>query len=308
MIRVRGMHKSYRTGKLVTPVLHGVDLDIERGDMVSIVGPSGSGKSTLMHAIGGLDRGYEGTIEVDGHDLHRMSDVELSTYRNEKVGFIFQTFNLLSHRTCAENVALPALFARGKEALAPAEALERARGVLERVDLADKVDALPTTLSGGQRQRVAIARALFNQPELMLCDEPTGNLDSAMGRTIMALFERLNEEDGITVLVVTHDPKIAAATRRTIRVQDGRVLEGSGVDAPPAPAEDVTGPDAPPVAADAPADVTADAPADAPAGETTGAPPATHAPPVAADAPQGVAPETPADPDPDPDEQQEARR
>lgn len=226
MIRVRGMHKSYRTGKLVTPVLHGVDLDIAAGEMVSIVGPSGSGKSTLLHAIGGLDRDYEGTIEVGERDLRAMSDVELSDYRNRHVGFVFQTFNLLPHQTCAENVALPALFARGEESLSPPQALDRARDVLARVDLTEKVDAQPTTLSGGQRQRVAIARALFNQPQLMLCDEPTGNLDSAMGQAIMDLFARLNEEDGITVVIVTHDPKISAATQRTVRVQDGRVLEG----------------------------------------------------------------------------------
>jgi len=225
MIRVRGMHKSYRTGKIVTPVLHGVDLDIEDGEMVSIVGPSGSGKSTLLHAIGGLDRDYEGRIEVDGRELQSMSDVELSRYRNEHVGFVFQTFNLLNHQTCAENVALPALFARGKELLTHADALVRAREVLARVDLAEKVDAPPTMLSGGQRQRVAIARALFNHPRLMLADEPTGNLDSVMGATILELFRRLNEEDGITVVIVTHDPKIAASTHRTVRVQDGRVVE-----------------------------------------------------------------------------------
>jgi putative ABC transport system ATP-binding protein len=225
MIRVRGMHKSYRTGKLVTPVLHGVDLDIADGEMVSIVGPSGSGKSTLLHAIGGLDRDYEGAIEVDGRELRGMSDVDLSRYRNEHVGFVFQTFNLLHHQTCAENVALPALFARGNDVPSHAAALVRAREVLARVDLADKVDAPPTTLSGGQRQRVAIARALFNHPRLMLADEPTGNLDSVMGATIIELFRRLNDEDGITVIIVTHDPKIAAATQRTVRVQDGRVVE-----------------------------------------------------------------------------------
>ena len=225
MIRVRGMHKSYRTGKLVTPVLHGVDLDIDDGEMVSIVGPSGSGKSTLLHAIGGLDRDYEGTIEVAGRELQSRSDVELSRYRNEHVGFVFQTFNLLNHQTCAENVALPALFSRGKELLSHADALVRAREVLTRVDLAEKVDVPPTTLSGGQRQRVAIARALFNRPRLMLADEPTGNLDSVMGANIIELFRRLNEEDGITVVIVTHDPKIAASTKRTVRVQDGKVLE-----------------------------------------------------------------------------------
>ncbi len=226
MIRVRGMHKSYRTGKLVTPVLHGVDLDIADGEMVSIIGPSGSGKSTLMHAIGGLDRDYEGTIEVGGRDLRALSDVELSRYRNEHVGFVFQTFNLLNHQTCAENVALPALFARGDDLLSHAQAMARAHEVLIRLDLRDKIDALPTTLSGGQRQRVAIARALFNHPRLMLCDEPTGNLDTVMGASIIDLFRQLNEEDGITVVIVTHDPKISASTQRTVRVQDGRVLEG----------------------------------------------------------------------------------
>jgi ABC-type lipoprotein export system ATPase subunit len=226
MIRVRGMHKSYRTGKLVTPVLQGVDLDIADGEMVSIVGPSGSGKSTLLHAIGGLDRDYEGTIEVGGRDLRSMSDAELSQYRNQHVGFVFQAFNLLGHRSCAENVALPALFARGDDALSHPAALARAREVLGRVDLSDKVDALPPTLSGGQRQRVAIARALFNRPRLMLCDEPTGNLDTVMGAAIIDLFRRLNDEDGITVLIVTHDPTISASTHRTVRVQDGQVLEG----------------------------------------------------------------------------------
>ena len=226
MIRVRGMQKSYRTGKLVTPVLHGVDLEIAEGEMVSIIGPSGSGKSTLLHAIGGLDRDYEGTIEVEGRDLRKMSDVELSDYRNRHVGFVFQTFNLLPHRSCLENVALPALFARGDGVLTPEKAEERAREVLRRVDLDDKIDALPTTLSGGQRQRVAIARALFSQPRLMLCDEPTGNLDSQMGAIIMELFGRLNREDGITVVIVTHDPRIATATDRTVRVEDGKVLEG----------------------------------------------------------------------------------
>ena len=227
MIRVRGMQKSYRTGKLVTPVLHGVDLDIEDGEMVSIIGPSGSGKSTLLHAIGGLDRDYEGTIEVGDRDLRKMSDRELSEYRNLHVGFVFQAFNLLPHQTCAENVALPALFARGDKALAPADALAQARAALERVDLADKVDAPPTTLSGGQKQRVAIARALFNKPRLMLCDEPTGNLDSKMGDAIIELFSQLNRDDGITVVLVTHDPKIAASTSRTVQVKDGKVVEKS---------------------------------------------------------------------------------
>lgn len=225
MIRVQGMRKSYRTGKLVTEVLHGVDLQIDEGALVSIVGPSGSGKTTLLHTIGGLDRDYQGEVVVDGRDLHQLSDVELSDYRNRKVGFVFQHFYLLPHLTCTENVALPALFARGEATLTPKQAEDRAREVLAQVDLEDKADLPPTTLSGGQRQRVAIARALFQRPRLMLCDEPTGNLDSKMGGAIMDLFCELNENERITMLIVTHDPKIAASARRQIRVQDGNIEE-----------------------------------------------------------------------------------
>jgi ABC-type lipoprotein export system ATPase subunit len=225
MIRVRGMRKSYRTGKHTNEVLRGVDLDVARGELVSIVGPSGSGKTTLLHTIGGLDSDYEGLVEVDGKDLHGLSDRELSDYRNRKVGFVFQAFYLLPHLTCVENVALPSVFARGNGAFDSETAAARAREVLVQVELEAKVDAKPTTLSGGQRQRVAIARALFNRPTLMLADEPTGNLDSKMGAQIIDLFKRLNDEHDITVLIVTHDHRIASAASRTIRVEDGHVLE-----------------------------------------------------------------------------------
>ena len=225
MIRVRSMHKAYRTGRIVNEVLHDVDLEIDDGEMVTIIGPSGSGKTTLLLAIGGLDRDYRGTIEVDGKDLHKLDDVSLSDYRNRSIGFVFQSFNLLEHMTCRENVALPALFARGKDAVEPKKALARAAEVLERVGLAEKVDAPPNTLSGGQKQRVAIARALFNQPRMLLCDEPTGNLDSAIGGQIIDLFAELNREEGITVLIVTHDPRISEATPRTIRVEDGKIYD-----------------------------------------------------------------------------------
>lgn len=224
MIRIRGMHKSYSTGKVVTDVLRGVDLDIEDGEFISIIGPSGSGKSTLLHAVGGLDSDYKGSIEVEGKDLAKLSDAELSVYRNETVGFVFQSFYLLPHLTCLENIALPAMFKRGGE-LDEAGAKARAMAVLEEVDLVGKADALPTMLSGGQRQRIAIARALFNKPKIMLCDEPTGNLDSKTGAAILALFRTLNEKDGITVLVVTHDPGIAASTARKILVADGALTE-----------------------------------------------------------------------------------
>ncbi len=227
MIRIRGMRKSYTTGKVVTDVLRGVDLDIEDGEFISIIGPSGSGKSTLLHAIGGLDSDYTGSIEVGGRDLAKLRDAELSAYRNETVGFVFQSFYLLPHLTCLENIALPAVFKRGQE-LDQAAAHARARAVLAQVDLAEKADALPTMLSGGQRQRVAIARALFNRPKMLLCDEPTGNLDSKAGGAILDLFRTLNEKDGITVLVVTHDPSIAASTPRRILVSDGALTEGDG--------------------------------------------------------------------------------
>jgi len=224
MIRIRGMHKSYTTGKMVTEVLRGVDLDIDNGEFISVIGPSGSGKSTLLHAVGGLDSDYTGAIEVDGKDLAKLSDAELSAYRNETVGFVFQSFYLLPHLTCLENIALPAVFKRGAEADVEA-ANKRAREVLEEVDLSEKADVFPTMLSGGQRQRIAIARALFNKPQVMLCDEPTGNLDSKTGTAIIDLFRKLNEDDGITVLIVTHDPRIANSTSRKILVADGALTE-----------------------------------------------------------------------------------
>jgi ABC-type lipoprotein export system ATPase subunit len=254
------MRKSYRTGKIVNEVLHDVDLDIARGDMVSIVGPSGSGKSTLLHALGGLDRDYTGSIEVDGRDLHKLSDTELSDYRNRHVGFIFQSFNLLEHLTCRENVALPSFFARGDNAAPPSTARQRAADLLARVGLGDKIDASPNTLSGGQKQRVAIARALFNRPDMMLCDEPTGNLDSKTGAQVIDLFRRLNTEDDITILIVTHDPRISAVTQRTVRVEDGNLHEHTANDGKVN--VDVYGADAAAAKADADADAD-DAAADA---------------------------------------------
>jgi putative ABC transport system ATP-binding protein len=225
MIRVKGLRKSYRSGKVVNEVLRDVDLDVATGELASIVGPSGSGKTTLLHAIGGLDTDYEGDVVVDGKKLRQLADAELSAYRNRDVGFVFQSFYLLPHLTCRENVALPALFARGVEVPSHRKTLARAAEVLEQVDLAEKVDARPTTLSGGQRQRVAIARALFNRPKLMLCDEPTGNLDSAMGKNIIELFRRLNEQEKITIIIVTHDPTVSSLTPRTIVCRDGKLFE-----------------------------------------------------------------------------------
>jgi len=228
MIELRGLSKSYRSGTATTQVLRDVELSIAHGELVSLIGRSGSGKTTLLHAIGGLDRNYTGTVRVGGQDLRALRDGGLSDYRNRTVGFVFQSFYLLPHLSCAENVALPAVFAR-RAPQSKASIQARVLEVLRHVDLEEKAGALPSTLSGGQRQRVAIARALFNRPSLMLCDEPTGNLDREMGEAIMRLFRRLNEEEEITMIIVTHDPAIASSADRQLVVRDGTVHEEGAV-------------------------------------------------------------------------------
>lgn len=228
MIRLRGVRKQYTTNKVVNEVLRGVDLEIEAGESVAIVGRSGSGKTTLLNIIGALDSQYEGSVEVDGRELRTLDDVAISSYRNQNIGFIFQSFYLLEHMSCVENVALPAVFARGDAVIDHAAALARAREVMAQVELSDKCDALPNTLSGGQKQRVAIARALFNRPKLMICDEPTGNLDVSTATSILNLFGRLNEEQGITLVIVTHDLGISRACKRVVHIHEGRIAEGAG--------------------------------------------------------------------------------
>jgi putative ABC transport system ATP-binding protein len=225
MIRVRGLDKRYRGPGGDVHVLRGVDLDIAAGEMVAITGRSGSGKTTLLNVIGGLDSEWSGQVAVDGQDLHVMSDLALSDYRNQRVGFVFQAFHLLDHLSVLENAALPARFQRGKQALSEAAAHTRAKEVLERVGLADKLHVLPTHLSGGQKQRVAIARALFNEPSLLVCDEPTGNLDRATGDAVLRLFRELNEQRGVTLLVVTHDEHLATRLDRTVALEDGKILQ-----------------------------------------------------------------------------------
>lgn len=228
MIRLRGVRKTYTTNKVVNEVLKGVDLDIEAGEFVAIVGRSGSGKTTLLNIIGALDSQYEGSVEVDGKELRTLNDVAISHYRNQNIGFIFQSFYLLEHMTCVENVALPGSFARGINAIDRQAALARAREVMAEVELAEKCDAFPNTLSGGQKQRVAIARALFSKPKLMICDEPTGNLDTSTAHSILELFRKLNEEQGITLVIVTHDDMISKACKRVVRIADGSIVEGAG--------------------------------------------------------------------------------
>ena len=230
IIKLRKVDKFYGKGAGQQQVLHSVDADIERGELVSIVGTSGSGKSTLLNVIGGLDREYSGSVEVLGHAYQTLSDGRLSRLRNTNIGFIFQAFNLLDHLNCWENVALPAFFGHH-----PGNIMQQAKEHLARVGLADKVDTKPGNLSGGQKQRVAIARALFNKPELLLCDEPTGNLDSKTGLQIIDLFSSLNEDDGITVIIVTHELRVSRVADRMIQLEDGRVIdpEKSGRDSRP---------------------------------------------------------------------------
>lgn len=224
MIRVRGVHKSFRVGKAELPVLRGVDFEVAAGEFVAVVGRSGSGKSTLLGILGGLDTDYRGEVEVAGQDLRKLSDAQLSLYRNTTIGFVFQAFHLLEHLSCVDNAALPALFRRGeklgREALAA-----RARELMELVGIGDKAEARPGTLSGGQKQRLAIARALFHEPRLLICDEPTGNLDSASAQAVLELFKRLCKESKVTLLIVTHDPVIAASADRVIEIRDGQIVE-----------------------------------------------------------------------------------
>jgi ABC-type lipoprotein export system ATPase subunit len=221
IIQFSGINKSYNTGKISNQVLYEVDLVVKKGELLAVIGTSGSGKSTLLNIIGGLDRGYTGVAKVAGQDLSKLADHHLSHFRNEKVGFVFQQFNLLEHLSSAENVALPAMFARSRVA----DARQRAIDALARVGMKDRADDLPANLSGGQKQRVAIARALFNKPPILLCDEPTGNLDSKTGKQIIDLFAALNRDDGITLIIVTHEDRVSTVAHRILRLDDGRMSE-----------------------------------------------------------------------------------
>ncbi|MEE9401352.1 MAG: ABC transporter ATP-binding protein [Dehalococcoidia bacterium] len=221
MIELHDVWRLYHMGGETINALAGIDLKVSEGEFITIVGPSGSGKSTLLNIIGGLDTPTIGRIEVDGQDLSKASDRDLSLYRNKKVGFIFQTFNLQPTHTALENVSLPLVFAK-----VPLWRRKRiAREVMKTVDLSDRLRHKPNQLSGGERQRVAIARALVNDPKILLADEPTGNLDSKTGEQIMELLTRLNKERGITLLLVTHDLRTAGYADRMLRMLDGQVAE-----------------------------------------------------------------------------------
>jgi len=221
MIRLTGVHKVYDAGETAVLALRGIDLAISPGEYIALMGPSGSGKSTLMHILGCLDAPTQGEYFLDGTPVSGLSSRALAGIRNRKVGFVFQSFNLLPRATILRNVELPMLYA----GVSRHERRERALAALTRVGLADRAKALPTQLSGGQKQRVAIARALVNDPPIVLADEPTGNLDSKTGQEILAIFDGLQRE-GHTVLLVTHDAAIAAHAHRIVRMVDGLIDNG----------------------------------------------------------------------------------
>ena len=228
MLSLRDIHKSFFIG---TPnefeVLHGINLDVKKGEFVSIVGASGSGKSTLMNIIGALDRPTSGEYELDGVDIGSAKDHALSGIRNRKIGFVFQTYNLIARTNALKNVELPMLYA----GMSGRERTNRAKELLELVEMSDRMHHNPDELSGGQKQRVAIARAMANDPAIILADEPTGALDSTTGRLIMDIFHRLHDEQGKTIILITHSPELSLETERIITLKDGNIVgesEGRG--------------------------------------------------------------------------------
>jgi putative ABC transport system ATP-binding protein len=220
LLAASGLTKTYRLGRVDVPALRGVDVAVARGEFIAITGPSGSGKSTLMHILGCLDTPTSGSYRIDGEDVATLRGKELARVRNRKVGFVFQTFNLMPRLTVEENVALPLKYRGG---LSRAERRTRALTLLERLGLSDRIGHRPDELSGGQRQRVAIARALVGEPAILMADEPTGNLDSKAGATVLDTFDELHRM-GHTIILVTHDPNVAARAGRIVHIADGVVV------------------------------------------------------------------------------------
>jgi len=221
MIRMEKVSKLYRTERVETTALDNINLEIGKGELVSIMGPSGCGKSTLLHLMGLLDEPTEGTVALDGRQIDRYGDRELARVRNQRVGFIFQQFHLVSDLSVLDNVEIPLLYRK----MSNKERRKAALAALDRVGLASRTHHFPTQLSGGQQQRVAIARAIVGKPSILLADEPTGNLDSQMGDEIMGILEDLNQNEGTTIVMVTHDPRMAEKTHRVVRLFDGRQVQ-----------------------------------------------------------------------------------
>ncbi|MFL5733396.1 MAG: ABC transporter ATP-binding protein [Chloroflexia bacterium] len=234
MLQISNLTKTYKMGDdIEVQALRGVSFSVEAGELVSIMGPSGSGKSTMMNMLGCLDRPTSGSYVLDAQEVGSLSDSELAIVRNARIGFVFQMFNLLPRADALENVELPLLYSRnGGGSVSSSERRKRAVEALQAVGLGDRIHHRPNQLSGGQQQRVAIARALVNHPSIILADEPTGNLDSASSVEIMAIFQQLNREQGITVIFVTHEPDIAAYTRRVLRMRDGLLVADEPVVSP----------------------------------------------------------------------------
>jgi len=225
LIELRNIYKIYHIGDLEIPVLKGVSLEVAEGELVALMGSSGSGKSTLMNILGCLDRPTSGEYWLNGQEVSQRSAEERALLRNRTVGFVFQNFNLLPRTSALENVMMPLAYAH--DHLSEREARRRSVELLERVGLADRLDHLPSQLSGGQQQRVAIARSLINRPAILFADEPTGNLDSHTSEEVLQMFKQLNTEDGITIVLVTHDAAVARHARRIIRIHDGVIESGA---------------------------------------------------------------------------------
>lgn len=249
VIELCDISKVYQMGEVEVHALRGVSLEIHEGEILTIMGPSGSGKSTMMNVIGCLDQPTAGTYLLEGDDVGHLHDDQLAEIRNRRIGFVFQTFNLLARTTALQNVTLPLIYA----GVSRSERRERAREALETVGLEHRLDHLPTELSGGQQQRVAIARALVNRPSIILADEPTGNLDSKSGAEVMAVLQGLNRDREMTVILVTHDPNIARHTERIVHLYDGAITHNERVDEPLVAVPDEDPPDESSGASDGPA-------------------------------------------------------